>query len=391
MKQIIIIATAITLALTSQLVFASAITDTYTTGDTLTATKMNNVKTAVNDNSTKVTANTGNISGNTTDIGINVIAIANNAGASRFYGDGSAGALTISAGANWTTTPPTGNNLNFTNVVVDPGQTLTVPAGTTIRCSGTFTNNGTITVNTGATKTGGSFNTLSEVPYNGKNAKEGNPGDSIIPASAPYWHNAFSTFPLEVEGGTGGLSIPQTLAASSFNSFRIGGGSGSGYSVGAGGGLLKIYCNGAVINAGTINANGANASSSSGGGGGGIVILASQTSVDNAAGTISATGGDGGNGFSWGGIGGGGGGGITLLVAPTITSAGGTITVTAGSAGTSSTAVTTNVRIGGGGGGASGGNGGIGGNISSTSVVGTAGAGIAGYSLEIIANPAHMM
>lgn len=48
MKYSIIFTTIITLALSSQLVEASDITDTYTTGDTLTATTLDNIKAAVN-------------------------------------------------------------------------------------------------------------------------------------------------------------------------------------------------------------------------------------------------------------------------------------------------------------------------------------------------------
>ena len=40
----------------SQLVHSDAITDTYSTGDTLTATTMNNIKSAVNDNDARITA-----------------------------------------------------------------------------------------------------------------------------------------------------------------------------------------------------------------------------------------------------------------------------------------------------------------------------------------------
>jgi hypothetical protein len=52
MKQIFIMAATITLALVSQIATSGTITDTYATGDTLTATKLNNIKTAVNDNDT---------------------------------------------------------------------------------------------------------------------------------------------------------------------------------------------------------------------------------------------------------------------------------------------------------------------------------------------------
>ncbi len=54
MKNRIIVIVA--LALSSQLVSADSITDTYTTGDTLTAEKMDNIKAAVNDNNSKVNA-----------------------------------------------------------------------------------------------------------------------------------------------------------------------------------------------------------------------------------------------------------------------------------------------------------------------------------------------
>lgn len=56
MKQKIILAAFIALTLTCQLVAAGSITDTYTTGDTLTATKMDNIKAAVNDNDSRIGA-----------------------------------------------------------------------------------------------------------------------------------------------------------------------------------------------------------------------------------------------------------------------------------------------------------------------------------------------
>lgn len=56
MKQSIIVATFTALTLSSQLVTAGSITDTYTPGDTLTATKMDNIKAAVNDNDSRIGA-----------------------------------------------------------------------------------------------------------------------------------------------------------------------------------------------------------------------------------------------------------------------------------------------------------------------------------------------
>jgi hypothetical protein len=51
----------------------------------------------------------------------------------RIYGNGAAGAKTVSANENWNTTPP--DDLQFTELTVDAGQTLTVPSGTVIRCT----------------------------------------------------------------------------------------------------------------------------------------------------------------------------------------------------------------------------------------------------------------
>ena len=50
---------------------AGEITDNYSTGDTLTATTLNNIKSAVNDNDTRVTDNEADISTNASDISTN--------------------------------------------------------------------------------------------------------------------------------------------------------------------------------------------------------------------------------------------------------------------------------------------------------------------------------
>ncbi len=73
MKQIAIIATL--LVLVSQTTTAGPITDTYTAGDTLTATTMDNIKSAVNGNATDIGANTGNITTDGINIGTNSSAI----------------------------------------------------------------------------------------------------------------------------------------------------------------------------------------------------------------------------------------------------------------------------------------------------------------------------
>src|SRR5262245_28730335 len=65
-------------------------------------------------------------------------------GSVRVYGNGSAGARTISADESWLEggNPPA--NIQFTNFTIDAGVTLIIPSGTVIRCTGTFTNNGTL-------------------------------------------------------------------------------------------------------------------------------------------------------------------------------------------------------------------------------------------------------
>ena len=62
MKYRIIFTTIITLALSSQFASAGSIGDTYTSGDTLTATTLNNIKSAVNDNDTNITGKQDRVS-----------------------------------------------------------------------------------------------------------------------------------------------------------------------------------------------------------------------------------------------------------------------------------------------------------------------------------------
>ena len=303
-----------------------------------------------------------------------------------FGGDGSAGNLTVAGATDWTITPPL--NLNFANVTINSGQTLTVPAGTTIRCSGTFTNNGILSVAPGA-RVGGLDNFAFGATVDIYSI--GHPGDSFRPASGGSYDIANTHF---VQGGMGGDGIPRTTAMTSFNSFRVGGGSGAGWRSGqeGGGGLVKVYCTGDVINSGTgtINANGGTPSLLSGGGGGGIVILASTSSVTNA-GTINANGGNGGTSFGFGGAGGGGGGGIVIFVGPI--SSVGTVNVGGGAGGSVAVQVAQVDRFGGGGGGASGGNGGTGSSINSGATVtaNTPTSGSAGYVLNIPGNPIFLL
>lgn len=70
MKQNIIFISIIALALSSQIVIAESISDTYTSGDTLTAAKMEKIKTAVNDNDTNISTLDARVTQNESDIGL---------------------------------------------------------------------------------------------------------------------------------------------------------------------------------------------------------------------------------------------------------------------------------------------------------------------------------
>ena len=56
MKNLLKVAPIVGLLVASQLAYSAPVTDTYTTGDTLTAAKMNNIKSAVNDNDLRLNA-----------------------------------------------------------------------------------------------------------------------------------------------------------------------------------------------------------------------------------------------------------------------------------------------------------------------------------------------
>jgi len=246
------------LALSSVLVIAGSVNDSYNVGDTLTTTILDNIKAAINDN--------------------------NNA--SRFYGDGSAGNLTVSSNVTWAAFPPTGNNLNFTDLTIDAGSTLSIPAGTVIRCTGTFANNGTITV-----FDAGNHGVLDIRSYSFSSFTAPGRGDASRAAGMPDAHTALG---VTLFGGKGGRGIPKTVAASSFNNFTRGGGGGVGsvgfgVGYGDGGGLVKIYCQGAVINNGVIEANGSSGVSVStfgGGGGGGVPSRFSRIHLPRSTGDV---------------------------------------------------------------------------------------------------------
>jgi hypothetical protein len=325
---------------------------------------------------TSVTAGTGLSGGG--DTGDISISIDSNAGFTFFGGDGSAGDLTIDTNTDWTTSPPT--NLNYANITINSATTLTVPAGTTIRCTGTFTNNGTISVTAGAKGGNGGLSEFT-YPYRG----HAHPGDSFGAAGNGGYDETVGN---SVVWGLGGTAIPQATARSSFNLFKIGGGGGgAGTTGGDGGGLIKIYCKGAISNTGIISAKGLNGANNAGGGAGGIIILASMVSIDNS-GSLQVVGGSGGPSQSWAFAGGGGGGGIIVAAAPSLTI--GTTDVTAGIAGNQTTIPSLTYRGGGGGGGASGGDGGNGGYLTGGTPI-APDDGNDGYVIEIQSNPIYLL
>ena len=323
----------------------------------------------------------------------------------RIFGDGSAGAKTVAASETWVDeTAPT--NLQFTDVTVNSGVTLTVPSGTVIRCTGTFTNNGMVLVQTGAQ---GAFVTTSPLlgTTRGGVHVEGESGISVRAAQS----GEFGDDTADRRAGVGGQGLSAEEARTILNpGVKAGGGGGAGGSdafIGsfnggsAGGGSLVVLCQGAVTNLGTITADGDDSTfdfngmtivSGGGGGGGGVVVLASKTSVTNGAtGTIQARGGAGQESDTNEGPAGGGGGGIVHLLAPVV-SAVGAADVTGGLAGVQGAAasVTLSPRGGGGGGGGSGGTGGAGGGVDTSDDPGAATDGNPGFVLTTTADPSAL-
>jgi hypothetical protein len=291
----------------------------------------------------------------------------------RIYGDGSAGARTISAN-----TTLVDENMQYASFTVQAGVTVTIPSGTTMRCTGRFENHGTIVVATGE-RGGGAYGALHMLPGQGIAHAPANAGPSGD-ASLFYFGSP----------GGGGLSLAE--ARTLLHPGPAGGGGGAAPSVplvaygGAGGGTFTVLAHEGITNdaGASILADGQAAQDQvfdggGGGGGGGIVILASPAYVENL-GTVTTKGGNGGHGDTAGGGvnttagGGGGGGGIVHILAPD--SVLGTVVVSGGAGGAADSQAAGPTRCSGGGGGACGGSGGSGGAI--TSGVATAGGGDAG-------------
>lgn len=289
----------------------------------------------------------------------------------RIYGDGSAGARSISGSVTLDD-----DNSQYTDFVINGGASLLVPSGTVVRCTGSFQNNGSITV----------LPALRDQPRFGEN------GRSLVDP------NSGGT---EAPGGVGGAALASGVAKRVFNPGLLGGGNGyreQSETGSDGGGNFTVICLGSVTNTGAIAANGVAASvQARGGGAGGIIILASKTSVTNS-GSITANGAYGGalratDPSSIGhGPGGGGGGGIVHLAAPAISNVG-AISEDGGSGGAAGGAgsISAPVYVGGGGGGGSGGAGGDGGAVNPGNIgddsTAAGGTGNAGQTIQSLVDP----
>ncbi len=211
------------------------------------------------------------------------------------YGSGQRGSFTTLGDA---TLDP--ENAQFTSFTVRPGDTLTVPSGTVIRCTGSFTNAGTIVVQ--PTTKGASA--IEQLQSNDSPVQEGYPTTKV---------------------NLGGVSpdIAKTIVrpGSRGGGFVHAGVAG----IIGGGGSLTIVASGYILNTGTITALGADGAyiddskTWNGGGGGGVVVLASRSSI-NQAGQVDCSGG---KSFADGTLGGSG-GGLVHFFAPNISSLGST-------------------------------------------------------------------
>ena len=285
----------------------------------------------------------------------------------RIYGNGSAGARVVSSNEDWNSPAQAPVNLQFTDLTINAGATLTLPSGMTIRCTGTFTNNGTVVVRNGADGGfAGQDGPGNDDLANGPVAPV--PGVGTIAAQAGDTGDSSAAR----LGGRGGFGISEFEARQVIVISTTAGGGGAAAGTDSsgsttdnkgsdGGGGVRILAMGAITNAAGATMTADGGEGEGGGGGGGVIIMASMTSVTNA-GTMSADGGNGEAGDTNEGPSGGGGGGIIHFLAPMISNSG-TATVAGGTAGAVGPGVAAVTRFGGGGGGASGGSGGNGGIV----------------------------
>jgi hypothetical protein len=300
------------------------------------------------------------------------------------YGDGSAGDLIVGPGS----TTLDQANLNFANIVIQPGGTLSLRSGTVLRCTGSFSNDGTLRVIDFAK--GGSQDIPSATRPNPNSVAAGR-SDLLgnVAGNGECGDNALTRV-----GGSGGdvgfVSASPLLPR--ITQFRSTGGGGGGASHtgsgGDGGGVVYLACAGAVLNVGVISAEGADGSTGAGGGGGGIVVIASGSQINNT-GIISVTGGNGGSSSASRGAGGGGAGGAIVLISPSVIQ--GSTFVAGGLTGSNAIDISSAYRCGGGGGGPSLGFGGVGGGVATNGNADNASSGTDGDAETVIGDPAAIL
>jgi hypothetical protein len=312
-------------------------------------------------------------------------------GALAIYGNGQYGDVTISQNTTLEAYP----GLQFGSLTINSGVTLTVASGAVIRCTGSFSNSGTLMVLTHAQGSPPAFTQL-------VNASPQSAGLGI--ATLPPQNGVVVTDGSNVTGGVGGTGLGGMAEARNILHPQLEGGGGGGADIiagGNGGGAIVILAQGAIVNYGTLRADGdsgttGRSSTGNGGGGGGVVIEGSATSISTGPnGVISASGGAGATFTDEGqssGTGGGGGGGIIHLMAPSLNVSVSNLAVTGGSGGIGGAFTTsTEGRSSGGGGGASAGNGGNGGGITGgaggPAQVSDGTAGTAGYVITDTLDP----
>jgi hypothetical protein len=304
-------------------------------------------------------------------------------GSIRIYGNGSGGDVTISSN-----TALSNVNVQYEDLTINSGITLTVPSGTIIRSNGTVTINGAIAVsNVGS---GGNLESSSSNGITYYAITQPSLGNAKRSAGFPEVGSNAS----DLYGGVGGFPLSEGEARAILRLHPRGCGSGTssmnGEVGGAGGGSFTILAKNGIIvsDIGSIRAPGASSANGGGGGAGGFVVLASSGSIVNG-GLISAIGGDGGASFADSAAGGGGGGGAVHLLAPTISA--GIISVAAGARGSSSVPVSkTTRRAGGGAGGGCGGRGGNGNDLGVSNLQVTGAASTAGLTLQTITDPVSL-
>lgn len=275
-------------------------------------------------------------------------------GSLRIYGDGSSGDLIVQSNRSMTVEEL---SAQFENCLIETGVTFQLRPGVTLRCRGTFTNRGNLSVVAGLGSDNGGFALF----FNGATAPFVRSAAGAFSIGTPAGSGIFSA-----SGGfvTGGRAESNSVVLDTARMIRdplyaFGGGGAPGLSLsglvnsgGSGGGGLLVLAKEGISNEGIISANGASSPDpGAGGGAGGTIILASPAFVINT-GTLEAQGGNGANASANVGFGGGGSGGFIHLISPSVTE--GTTDVTPGLTGTVPQGLIPNfARSGGGAGGSS--------------------------------------